>query len=157
MRAAVIHAAGDLRLEERPEPAPAPGDVLVRFGAGGICGSDLSYWGKGSFDIGFEATGAPTALASLVRAVRPGGRIVQRSMMPPGEVGVPVDMLMAQEIDLFGAFHFCGEFRTAVDWLACDRIDVSPVMSAEMPMSDPSQAFEMAADRPRAIKVHLHF
>ena len=345
MRAAVIHAAKDLRLDERPEPDLAPGDVLVRFGAGGICGSDLSYWGKGRvgdfalreplvlghevageiealgagvsglaigqrvavnpsrpclhcdycragrsnlcrnmrffgsaamfphvqggfaerftcradqavpvppdmplakaalaeplsvaihgltragdllgkrvlitgagpigmlltlavrhagasliavtdlvdeplalarqagadetinvataqerlaafeankgfFDIGFEATGAPPALGSLVRAIRPGGRIVQLGMMPPGEVGVPVNMLMAQEIDLVGAFRFCEEFHTAVDWLANDRIDVKPVMSAEMPMSDLGSAFEMAADRKRAIKVHLHF
>jgi L-idonate 5-dehydrogenase len=112
---------------------------------------------KGFFDVGFEATGAPPALASLVRAVRPGGRIVQLGMMPPGEVGVSVNMLMAQEIDLVGAFRFCEEFHTAVDWLANDRIDVAPVMSAEMPMSELAAAFEMAADRTRAIKVHLHF
>jgi L-idonate 5-dehydrogenase len=112
---------------------------------------------KGSFDVGFEATGAPPALASLVRAIRPGGRIVQLGMMPPGEVGVLVNMLMAQEIDLVGAFRFCEEFHTAVDWLANERIDVSPVMSAEMPMSRLGEAFELAADRKRAIKVHLQF
>lgn len=113
--------------------------------------------GKGSFDVGFEATGAPSALASLIRAVRPGGRIVQLGMMPPGEVAVMVNVLMAQEIDLLGAFRFSGEFATAVDWLVNDRIDVAPVMSADMPMSDLGGAFELAADRNRAIKVHLHF
>ena len=112
---------------------------------------------KGFFDVGFEATGAPPALASLVRAVRPGGRVVQLGMMPPGEVGVLVNMLMAQEIDLVGAFRFAEEFATAVDWLAMDRIDVSPVLSAEMPMGRLGEAFELAADRKRAIKVHLHF
>lgn len=345
MYAAVIHAARDLRLDERPNPSPGPGEVLVRFGAGGICGSDLSYWGKGRvgdfalreplvlghevsgeiealgegvsglavgarvavnpsrpclgcdycragrsnlcrnmrffgsaamfphvqggfaerftcradqavpvpadmpfataalaeplsvalhglrragdllgkrvlvagagpigmlvaiavrhagasfvavtdlvdeplalaraagadetvnvgtaperlaafeadkgfFDVGFEATGAPPALVSLVRCVRPGGRVVQLGMMPPGEVGVPVNMLMAQEIDLVGAFRFAEEFATAVDWLANGRIDVSPVLSAQVSMGSLSEAFELAADRRRAIKVHLYF
>lgn len=112
---------------------------------------------KGFFDVGFEATGAPPALASIVRAVRPGGRIVQLGMMPPGEVGVLVNMLMAQEIDLVGAFRFAEEFATAVDWLANGRIDVAPVMSAQMPMGRLDEAFQLAADRRRAIKVHLHF
>lgn len=112
---------------------------------------------KGFFDTGFEATGAPTALGSLVRAVRPGGRIVQLGMLPPGEVGVPVNVLMAQEIDLLGGFRFSGEFATAVDWLVHDRIDVTPLMSADMPMSNLDDAFTLAADRKRAIKVHLHF
>ncbi|KQT84041.1 L-idonate 5-dehydrogenase [Aurantimonas sp. Leaf443] len=345
MRAAVIHAARDLRLDERAEPSPMPGEVVVRFGAGGICGSDLSYWSKGrvgdfalqeplvlgheisgeiealgegvsglavgqrvavnpsrpclhcdycragrsnlcrnmrffgsaaivphvqggfserfvcradqavpvpadmpfekaalaeplsvaihgirragellgkrvliagagpiglllalaarrvgagtvtitdlvdeplalarragvdeginvaahperlaayeankgTFDVALEATGSPAALASLFRVVRPGGRVVQLGMMPPGDSPVPVNMLMAREIDFVGAFRFSGEFETAVDWLVRDRIDVAPVMSALMPMARLDEAFALAADRRRAIKVHLHF
>lgn len=48
MLATIIHGAKDLRLEEHPEPeAPTDDQVLLRFGAGGICGSDLSYFNKG--------------------------------------------------------------------------------------------------------------
>lgn len=112
---------------------------------------------KGWFDLAFEATGAPAALASLFRVVRPGGRVVQLGMMPPGEIPAPVNLLMAREIDFVGAFRFGPEFRTAVDWLARGLIDVGPVMSAEMPMSRLDEAFALAADRRRAIKVHLHF
>lgn len=112
---------------------------------------------KGWFDLAFEATGAPAALASLFRVVRPGGRVVQLGMMPPGDVPAPVNLLMAREIDFVGAFRFGSEFRTAVDWLARGLIDVSPVLSAEMPMARLDEAFALAADRRRAIKVHLHF
>ena len=48
MRAVVVHAAGDLRIEDRPEPSPGPGEVLLAMDWGGICGSDLSYWRHGA-------------------------------------------------------------------------------------------------------------
>jgi L-idonate 5-dehydrogenase len=112
---------------------------------------------KGTFDVSLEATGSPHALASLFKVTRPGGRVVQLGMMPPGEIPVPANMLMAREIDFVGAFRFSGEFQTAVEWLSQDLIDVAPVMSAEMPMDRLTEAFELAVDRKRAIKVHLHF
>ena len=110
---------------------------------------------KGTFDVALEATGSPLALASLFRVVRPGGRVVQLGMMPPGEIPVPANMLMAREIDYVGAFRFGEEFRTAVALLASGRIDVAPILSATMPMQDAEAAFALAADRTRAIKVHL--
>ncbi len=41
MLAARIHAREDLRIDSMPAPEPGPGEVLLRLGAGGICGSDL--------------------------------------------------------------------------------------------------------------------
>ncbi|KAB2872966.1 MAG: galactitol-1-phosphate 5-dehydrogenase [Bauldia sp.] len=41
MRAAVLHAPGDIRLESLPVPAPRPDEVLVKVAAVGVCGSDL--------------------------------------------------------------------------------------------------------------------
>lgn len=41
MRAAVLHAPGDLRVEEVPTPAPGPGEVLLRVARCGVCGSDV--------------------------------------------------------------------------------------------------------------------
>lgn len=42
MRAAVYHGARDIRIEDVPRPRPAPGEVLVRVHANGICGTDAS-------------------------------------------------------------------------------------------------------------------
>ncbi len=39
-----VHAANDLRVVDVPTPVAGPGQVLVRLGAGGICGSDLHYY-----------------------------------------------------------------------------------------------------------------
>jgi L-iditol 2-dehydrogenase len=48
MRAARLHAVGDLRVSEEPEPATGAGMSLVRVTAVGICGSDLHWWDEGA-------------------------------------------------------------------------------------------------------------
>lgn len=42
--AATLFGAEDLRMVERPLDRLAPGMVRIRFGAGGICGSDMHYF-----------------------------------------------------------------------------------------------------------------
>ncbi|MEV5712078.1 galactitol-1-phosphate 5-dehydrogenase [Actinoallomurus sp. NPDC052274] len=42
MRAAVLHAPGDIRVEEVPRPEPGPGEALVKVAACGVCGSDIA-------------------------------------------------------------------------------------------------------------------
>ena len=52
MRAAVYHGARDIRIEHVPRPRPAPGEVLVRVHANGICGTDASeYLGAQMYPI----------------------------------------------------------------------------------------------------------
>jgi L-iditol 2-dehydrogenase len=41
MRAVVVERPGSARLRHVPTPEPGPGEVLVRVGAAGICGSDV--------------------------------------------------------------------------------------------------------------------
>lgn len=47
MRALVFHGPHEMTVEERPDPAPGPGEVLLDVLAVGICGSDLhGYTGE---------------------------------------------------------------------------------------------------------------
>ena len=48
MRAARLHAVGDLRVADEPEPGAGQGMSLVRVTAVGICGSDLHWWDDGA-------------------------------------------------------------------------------------------------------------
>lgn len=41
MKAWILHGVNDIRLEERKEPVPGAGEVLVAVKAAGICGSDI--------------------------------------------------------------------------------------------------------------------
>jgi (R,R)-butanediol dehydrogenase/meso-butanediol dehydrogenase/diacetyl reductase len=47
MRAAVLHAVNDLRVDEVPVPTPGPGEVLVRVAVCGVCGSDATEYSRG--------------------------------------------------------------------------------------------------------------
>ncbi|WP_150525662.1 L-idonate 5-dehydrogenase [Roseibium sediminis] len=49
MKTIVIHAAKDLRVEERDPARPGDGEVEIELAAGGICGSDLHYYNHGGF------------------------------------------------------------------------------------------------------------
>ena len=49
MDALVIHAPGDLRVEDVETPQVGPQQLRVRVRAGGICGSDLHYFQHGGF------------------------------------------------------------------------------------------------------------
>lgn len=51
MKAIVIHAARDLRIEDRPTKAAGPGQVRVRTAIGGVCGTDLHYYNHGGFGV----------------------------------------------------------------------------------------------------------
>ena len=79
-----IHAKEDLRIETADEPAVAPGQVLIRLGAGGICGSDLHYYFEGrngSFVVreplipGHEASGVVARIGAGVTRVKVGDKI----------------------------------------------------------------------------------
>ena len=47
MKAAVYHAAGDVRIEERDVPTPAAGEVLLKILRSGMCGTDASEYKSG--------------------------------------------------------------------------------------------------------------
>lgn len=73
MRAISFRAAGELALEERPEPAAGHNEVLVETAAVGICGTDIHVF-DGEFDgtrfplvPGHEATGVVVAIGPGVR------------------------------------------------------------------------------------------
>ncbi|MCC7049684.1 MAG: L-idonate 5-dehydrogenase [Alphaproteobacteria bacterium] len=68
--AAVIHAARDLRFECVAEPSLAEGWVRLRFGCGGICGSDLHYFLHGR-------TGSFAVVEPLVLGHEFAGRVIE--------------------------------------------------------------------------------
>jgi L-idonate 5-dehydrogenase len=90
MRAVVVHGAGDLRVDERPDPTPGPGEVLIAMEWGGVCGSDLSYWRHG-------ASGTAVLSAPLVLGHEVAGRIAAVGAGVTGqEIGRPVTVHPAE-------------------------------------------------------------
>ena len=112
---------------------------------------------KGWFDIAFEASGNPQALATCLDCVRPGGRVVQLGMLPTGAIGLPLTKLTPKEIELVGTFRFHDEFGTAVEALASGRLDASPLLTGTFSAAERDAAFAAALDRTRHMKVQLVF
>jgi threonine dehydrogenase-like Zn-dependent dehydrogenase len=82
MRAAVLHAPGDVRVEERDRPTIVqPTDAVLRLSATCVCGSDLwPYRGIEAVErpspMGHEYVGIVEEVGSEVRTIRPGQFVV---------------------------------------------------------------------------------
>lgn len=97
MKAVVVHAAGDLRVDDLPVPVPGPGQVRVRIVYGGICGSDLHYAHAGRngvyevtepLTLGHEVVGVVDALGPGVDVAN-GALVAIHPATPTPAVGAP--------------------------------------------------------------------
>lgn len=137
---ATARAAGaDLALNTRDDP-----EALAPYGAD-----------KGQVDVLFECSGAAPALAAGLACLRPGGIAVQVGMS--GDMTVPMQVVTTRELTLRGTFRFHPEFAVAVGLMQKRLIDVTPLITHTLPLDRAVEAFELAGDRSRAMKVQLTF
>ncbi len=128
-RCLVIHAPTDLRLEEQDAGEIGPGQVLVRVGFGGICGSDLHYFHHGGFGtvriqqpmvLGHEVAGTVAAVADDVTSVKVGDRVAVNPSRPCAACKYCLEGLPNQCLDMrfYGSAmrmpHIQGAFRDAL-------------------------------------------
>ena len=110
---------------------------------------------KGYFDVLFEASGNARALAGAMDVVRPRGILVQVGM--GGDMQLPMNMIVAKEFEMRGAFRFHEEYAQAVEMLNKRMVDVKPLITATIHYKDADKAFALAADRAQAMKVMFSF
>jgi L-idonate 5-dehydrogenase len=110
---------------------------------------------KGTFDVMLECSGNERALRDGLEVMRPRGVVVQLGL--GGDVSIPQNMVVAKELSICGSFRFHAEFALAVRLINTRRVDLSPVITRAFPMTEARQAFEMAGDRQRAMKVLIDF
>jgi len=92
MKAAVLHAVGDLRIEEVDKPAmTAPDQALVRIRAVGVCGSDVHFYERGRIGpyvvkepvvLGHESAGEVVEVGKAVKHLRPGDKVAIEPGVP---------------------------------------------------------------------------
>lgn len=81
MEALVLYGIGDLRLQQIPVPNVSEGEVRVRIGFCGVCGSDIPrIFAKGTYSFptvcGHEFAGVVDACGSGVEGFAPGDAVV---------------------------------------------------------------------------------
>ncbi len=111
--------------------------------------------GKGRIDVQFECSGAEAALAAGIHALRPRGVAVL--LAAGSDMQVPMQPAMVKELTLRGAFRFHPEFAVAVDLMQKRLIDVRPLITHTFPFTAHEEAFAVAADKSRSMKVQLEF
>ncbi len=123
MRAVLVHGLRDVRLADLPDPAPGPGEVLVRVRSVTICASDVHIYAEGNvggvswdrpFIPGHEAAGL---------VADPNG-----SDLAPGTPVVLDPAVPCRRCDMCaeGRFHLCRNLKFCdlppVDGAMCDLL-----------------------------------
>ncbi len=81
MKAAVVHALNDIRIEDVAMPRPEPDEILVKVGAAGVCSTDVKQLGGLSPPrripaiLGHEVAGTIVEVGAAVREWTPGQRV----------------------------------------------------------------------------------
>ncbi|MFB7890863.1 zinc-dependent alcohol dehydrogenase family protein [Microbacterium sp. NPDC056044] len=149
MRATVIHAARDIRVETVPDPVLSTGaDAIVRVVAACVCGSDLwPYRGvtptREAHRIGHEFVGVVEEVGAEVEIVRPGDFVIAPFYVCDGTCancrnGVSTSCLSGGwwgSADRFGGFADGGQGERVRVPLADGTLAVvpGPVSDAEIP------------------------
>ena len=110
---------------------------------------------KGYFDIMIEASGNEAALHMGLEVLKPRSTLIQLGL--GGNIALPQNMIVSKEIEIKGSFRFHEEFVLAVDLINKKRVDLKPLLTEVMPLAQAREAFDLASDRSRAMKVQIAF
>ncbi|WP_250529689.1 L-idonate 5-dehydrogenase [Caballeronia sp. ATUFL_F1_KS4A] len=153
MLAAVLHEPKKLVIDEIDRPEPEPGQVQIRVRAGGICGSDLSYYFKGKsgdfavrepFVLGHEVAGEIAALGEGVTGLAVGQRVAVNPGLNCGTCrfcvkGMPNHCLKMRFMGSASTFpHMQGMFRQCITAAARQCVPVPDTLDfAQASMAEP--------------------
>ncbi|KQN72377.1 L-idonate 5-dehydrogenase [Devosia sp. Leaf64] len=152
MKAIVIHAAKDLRVEDRPVEKPGPGEVSLRLATGGVCGSDLHYYNHGGFGtvklrepmvLGHEVSAFVAELGEGVTGLEPGQLVAVSPSRPCGHCRYCQEGLQNQCLNMrfYGSAmpfpHIQGAFREQLVALASQCVVADGLSAGEAAMAEP--------------------
>jgi alcohol dehydrogenase len=106
---------------------------------------------NGKFDVVVDCTGQASGFELARSLLRPRGTLVLKSTFH-GAQEMPFAPIVIDEISIVGSR--CGPFEPALRLLEKDLIDVDSMISAEFPIEQGVEAFEIAA-KPGMLKVQL--
>jgi L-idonate 5-dehydrogenase len=152
MRAIVIHAAKDLRIEDHPEDRPGPGQVRLRLATGGVCGSDLHYYNHGGFGavrlrepmiLGHEVSAFVDQLGAGVTGLSVGQLVAVSPSRPCQTCRYCLDGLPNQCLNMrfYGSAmpfpHIQGAFREVLVADQSQCVDASGLTPGEAAVAEP--------------------
>ena len=141
--------------------AEYPRTLAVKLGADtALNASDADFeaqttaLSQGGFDLVFEASGSPHALAQAIAAAERGATIVQVGTLPT-PVTAPLNSIMAKELNFIGSFRFANVFATSLELAVSRKVNLTALISAVLPLSDMQRAMDMAVGKDEVVKVQI--
>jgi L-idonate 5-dehydrogenase len=152
MRAIVIHAARDLRIEDHAADPVGAGQVRLRLATGGVCGSDLHYYNHGGFGairlkqpmiLGHEVSAHVEELGAGVTGLTLGQLVAVSPSRPCGACRFCTEGLQNQCLNMrfYGSAmpfpHIQGAFREMLVADASQCIPADGLTAGQAAMAEP--------------------
>ena len=93
------------------------------------------------FDAFIDASGAPAAVASGVRALRPGGTVV---LVGSGaeSMELPTQLIQNRELVLTGVFRYANTWPEAIALVESGRVDLDAMVTGRFPLEKAAEALD---------------
>ena len=140
-------AVVDPRPAARAAAAARADEVLDPDGDGGRLAD-------GPAQVTFEAAGAADSLRWALEHTARGGTVVQIGTLQH-QFSAPLNLVMANELQMLGSFRFADGFQVGAALLAAGRIEVESLITAVLPLARTPEALERAAGDPAALKLQV--
>lgn len=105
-----------------------------------------------AYAVVLECSGVPVSISAAIKAVRPGGTVVQVGMLPDDPRPINLAPFISKEVRYLGAFRFLDEIDRAITLLAATPA-IESALTHEFALADADEAFATARDSQRSGKV----
>lgn len=114
-------------------------NLAKKLGANGTIGPKDSFDSfHDRFDVIYETSGAPEALATAIRLAAPRGKIVVLGL-PAKEHPLSVELIVRKELQIIGSIIYTDEFLTSIELLQAGRINTRLLTSGRFSLNELSQ------------------
>lgn len=128
-------------------------DYLFNPGSGNPKEEILKLTNGRGADHSFEVVGVDASIKTAIDSLRKGGTATLVGNMT-AHVNLPLQSVVTRQIRLQGSCAICGEYPAVLDMIAREEIDMDPILSAEVPLSEGAQWFKRLYNRePGLVKV----
>ncbi|MEM3726488.1 MAG: zinc-binding dehydrogenase [Candidatus Bathyarchaeia archaeon] len=133
-------------------------DEVINAGKADVVESVKKLTNGYGADVVIEAIGLPSTWEQAIKLARKGGTVLEFGGCPPGtEIKVNAETLHYGELTLLGAFHATPlHFRKALNLISSMTVDVRPLVTRRMKLSEIKEAFEVLATSKSEIKIAIN-
>jgi L-iditol 2-dehydrogenase len=145
------------------EPAADRAALALRLGAEvqiDTIGADLvdavlaATAGRGA-SVVVEATGNPAAMAAMLEVAAFRARLVNIGINVGGAAPAAMGLIQSKELQIRGIIGSPGVWARTLDFIARTGLDLSPMVTATLPLTDAVKAVELARHGRDQVKVHM--